>query len=444
MSADIEAKIASAIERYGLLDGVKSVLVGFSGGADSTVLLTFLSRVGDIKVYAAHVNHMIRGAEADRDEEFAREYCRKLGVTFFSERIDVPGIAKEKGLGIEETARNERYGYFDRLCRENGIDAVAVAHNADDNAETVLINLCRGSGLNGLSGIKPKRGNIIRPLILCKKQDIVLYCRENGISYVTDSTNADSSYTRNYVRNEVIPMLKKLNPNLIDSVTRMTESVCEDENYLSSEAGRHSFEEGRKALSELSAPLLHRVIRSECEKNGCHPENGHIRETAELITSDVPKTGISLPGGRLVCDRDSVYFAEEDGNEGETELNHGLTETPYGTVFVTEKGENADKIAELKNIYNSYIAGSFTCDIINKTLTVGARRPGDSVKAGRMTKKLKKLIQEKKLTEKEKKKTAVFRLDGEVVWVPGICVSDRIRPVSGGNTEIYIFGEKKR
>ena len=186
------------------LDPNSSILVGFSGGADSSALLDMLcsyAQKSGAKIYAAHINHGIRGAEALRDEEFCRKRAQSYNIPLFVLSADVPSLAKSSGQSIELCARNIRYDFFAKIMSENSIPLLATAHNANDNLETVLFNLTRGSGLRGLCGIPDKRecrgGMLIRPILHMSREDILKYCRENGLDYVTDSTNTDTDYTRN-------------------------------------------------------------------------------------------------------------------------------------------------------------------------------------------------------------------------------------------------------
>ena len=174
----VRQKLRAFIDEHHLLDGVRSLLVAFSGGADSTLLLTLLSEYQTISIAAAHLNHGIRGAEGDRDEAFCRTFCSERNIPFYASRADIPSLAAAHGCGIEETAREVRYAYFESLQREYGLDTIATAHHADDNLETVVMHLVRGTGLDGLCGIPPVRGNIIRPLLCCTRNQIEDYLKE--------------------------------------------------------------------------------------------------------------------------------------------------------------------------------------------------------------------------------------------------------------------------
>lgn len=221
-----------------------SVLVGFSGGADSTALLDALcvwAKQSGAKILAAHVNHGIRGDEAIRDREFCRAFCRDRNIPFFCLDSDVPG-EKRPGESLETAARRVRYAYFEDLMQKGRIPVLALAHHADDNLETVLFRLCRGTGLRGLCGIPPVRpfgcGTLIRPLIGVTKAEILRYCNERGLSFVTDSTNGETDAARNRIRNNVLPALAEVAGDPTAAVTRMTRLLRADLDYLEAETDR--------------------------------------------------------------------------------------------------------------------------------------------------------------------------------------------------------------
>lgn len=217
------------------------ILVGFSGGADSTALLDRLSRLPGYSVAAVHVNHGIRGEEAIRDREFCRGFCRDRGIPFFCLDADVPAMRRQ-GESLETAARRVRYGYFAAVMGEQDYPLLAVAHNADDNLETVLFRLCRGTGLRGLCGIPPVRafgsGYLVRPLLGVSREEILRYLGERELSYVTDSTNEETDAARNRLRLTVIPALRAATGDPVAGVTRMTRLLAADSRYLEAEATR--------------------------------------------------------------------------------------------------------------------------------------------------------------------------------------------------------------
>ncbi|MFQ9149325.1 MAG: tRNA lysidine(34) synthetase TilS [Eubacteriales bacterium] len=253
--AAARAAFLAAAREYGMFDRARGVLVGYSGGADSTLLLRLMRDYcaeHGIYIAAVHVNHRIRGGEAERDAEHCGRTCDTLGVDFRLVTADIPAMARESGRGLEEEARNFRYETFERLLSEDDrLNIAATAHNADDNAETLLFNIARGAGVDGLSGIPPVRAmgqyRVVRPLIYLSKKDIIAACGSIGAEYVTDSTNADTAYTRNYIRHTLVPAFGKLNPSFTDAVQRLTSAARKDAEYLTSLA------EGLTRECEVSA-----------------------------------------------------------------------------------------------------------------------------------------------------------------------------------------------
>ena len=204
-------KVVRALQQYSMLNQGDSVIVALSGGADSVALLNVICSFKEkynLKIYAAHLNHGIRGEEAERDENFCKILCDKLNIELFTKRINIRQLAKVQKISEELCGRNERYSFFENLSRRLNAK-IATAHTASDNAETVLFNLARGSSLGGISGILPVRDNIIRPLIYVTRAEVEQYCKENNLDYVTDSTNLTDDYTRNHIRHNGDFTLKK-------------------------------------------------------------------------------------------------------------------------------------------------------------------------------------------------------------------------------------------
>lgn len=223
---------------YAMLPPGASVLCAVSGGADSVCLLHWLSRQGDLTLTAAHFNHRLRGAEADRDEAFVRDLCRQWHIPLTVGRGDVGAFARREGLSVEEGARILRYAFLRQAAETEGCDLIATAHTADDNAETVLLNLIRGTGLKGLGGIPPVQGNIVRPLLHATKKQVVEYLTEHRIPHVEDASNTDETYTRNRLRAQVMPLLRELNPRAAEHINAAAAQVRETDEYLDREAKR--------------------------------------------------------------------------------------------------------------------------------------------------------------------------------------------------------------
>jgi len=226
----ISERFLKTVSDYGLLKKGDSVLVALSGGPDSVALLYLLREIRDeyrLKLASAHLDHAIR-AKSSKDRQFCRELCRKLKIKFYSRRIDIKKLAKKEKTNVEETGRKVRYDYFNSLCTKYGYKKIATGHTMDDNAETVLSNLARGSGLKGLSGIPAKRGKIIRPLIELRKTEIINWLKDNRIKYMTDPTNRSIKYSRNRIRNRILPQLEAINPEIVKSLSRFSINISED------------------------------------------------------------------------------------------------------------------------------------------------------------------------------------------------------------------------
>lgn len=209
-------KILTYINKENLLKRGEKVIVTCSGGADSIFLLHILNKLG-FECVVAHCNFHLRGEESDRDENFVSEFCKNEGITLLVEHFDTKQFAAENKLSIEMAARELRYNWFEKIRAEYNAGAIAVAHHSDDSIETILLNLLRGTGLKGICGIRPRNGFIVRPLLCVNRKEIEEYLAENGIGYITDSTNLENEYTRNKIRNIVMPILREINPQ-IDSV----------------------------------------------------------------------------------------------------------------------------------------------------------------------------------------------------------------------------------
>lgn len=286
------------------------VLLAFSGGADSSALLHILDQQAKqygFSLTLVHVNHGIRGKEADRDEAFCKKTAERYGYPIFITRADLPALAKEHKRGLEEEARRLRYEVFARVMDETGAKILVTAHHADDNLETVLFRLSRGSSLKGLCGIAPTRpfgkGHLVRPLLGVSKEEILAYCREQKIDFVEDSTNAELSYSRNFIRRKLVPDFKRLFDHPETRVARMTAWLREDEAYLDSLAKEVVAKATPKGipveeLSVLPAPILRRALCAfVTEKTGIEPDGNHLMGLLELIGQG--KGQVVLPGGAI-------------------------------------------------------------------------------------------------------------------------------------------------
>ena len=300
---------------WNMLPPGSRVLCAVSGGADSVCLLHWLKSESTelgIEVAAAHFEHGIRGGESLRDMRFVEEICAQWSIPLFTERADVPGWALEHSMGLEEAARDLRYDFLFRTAREHGFDRIATAHNANDNAETVLFNLTRGTGISGLCGIPPVRDNIVRPLLETTRQEIEEYLAENGLEHTEDSTNADTEYSRNRIRNLAVPVLREINPSFETSVARTVQLLRSDNDYLESLADdfiREFYTDGSvplKKLAALPSPVKARVIRKLCPKPLGFVHISDIEKLAE----GTELAYLDVPGARIRRQRGRMYFTD--------------------------------------------------------------------------------------------------------------------------------------
>lgn len=419
-----------------------AVLLGYSGGADSSTLLKLLydnrDRFG-YTLYALHVNHMIRGDEALRDENFCRSECESLGIPIYVRTVDVPKQAKLMKCGLEEAARKIRYDAFDeyskKIASETGKQVLtATAHNADDNAETILFNLTRGSALSGLCGIKRQRDNVIRPLITSSKCDIIDYCDENGIQYITDSTNFDTAYTRNKLRHSVIPILREINPSLLRAFTRTSSHLSDDADYLNRACDdfiRDNVANGGVEVSLLcslhpaiSSRVVHKLA-SECGALDC--SDTHVAAIMDLCRVGKPHSSIDLHGEvRAVIENGCLEFErtvkkhDPIFDEKPIPFEYGINIIPEsGAVIARFNGNDKENIDKFKNIYKIFIQTHITSAKINSTLHLRRRRPGDVCNINGVNRKLKKLLWEIEPDSRMRDAIVLVCDDDGILWVPG-------------------------
>ena len=414
-------KVKRTVEKYGLIgENIKSVAVGFSGGADSLCLLDILSKLKEdygIILKAVHVNHNIRGDEALRDELFVRSYCNERGIELLVFGVDVPALAHERKISLEECGRQVRYECFEKA----GCDVVAVAHTLSDSIETFLFNLARGTGAKGLSGISPKREpSVIRPLIECTRNEIEAYCEENSLKYVTDSTNLSDDYTRNHIRHNLVPAFEKINSDFVASFQRAMGSIREENSFVEGCAERlldeSSCERGWKlsALKSADVAVLKKsilfMLKDRMKKP---PEAKHIDACFSLIKEGKGKIELSKDL-YISADGDIIAFTcpKDNAPEWKSSFFNGVAETPYGEFSLIEGEKNS--------------TSSFDADKVKLSeLYLSSRHPGDCFtdKKRGVTKSLKKLFNEMKIPAEKRNTVAVLHNGESVVWIEDIGVN---------------------
>ncbi len=411
-------KIREAVSKHELLCGVDRVTVACSGGADSIALLDALVQLKNefgITVAVAHFNHGIRGAEADRDEEFVRAAALKYGIEFFTSKGDVPAFAKEHHLSTELAARKLRYDFLESIAQGG---AVATAHTASDNIETMLFNLARGTALGGLCGIPAKRDIYIRPMLMCTREEIEAYCAEHSLEFVTDSTNLSDEYSRNRLRHHAVPVLKGINPVAEESALRTALSLREDECFLEDTANNEY--ENRitdvglqlENFDKLSTAIAKRVLkRLYCDCVLASPDYTHITEMYGIALQGGK---ISLPDGCFAVAQNGILSIGKENKEPSTDFSVDIS-SKTGNIFK----ENA-------KVHNLLLKNTIDCDRIVGKLVLRTRMAGDSIKLPkRGTKTIKKLCTEHKIPLCERENLPVIADDNGVVWVYKLGTAER-------------------
>ncbi len=426
--ADIERKLT-------LPPDCGSVLAAVSGGADSVCMLHLLVRRAEetgMRVCAAHYEHGIRGAEALRDAVFVERLCRGLGVELAVEHGDVPAYAAAHRLGTEEAARELRYKFLAAAAARMGCRYIATAHNADDNAETVVFNLARGSGMKGLCGIPPQRDGVIRPLLAVTRAEIEAYLAANALDHVEDSTNARDEYSRNLIRHAVMPPLRRINPGFAAACARTAELLRRDEDFIDGAVRRFLAEhfDGESvdaaALAALHPAVSSRAVRALWERS---LDMAHV--DALLALAGGEGLGYAdLPGGRVRREQGRLYFTAQE----KTAIEERAI-TPGETLDVPEAGI---RLRSFFSVYTGEIYGlfktyCFRCESIYGNVRCTGRQPGDRFSpAGRgCTKSLKSLFTERHMTQWQRDTTVVIRDEKGIAAVVGFGTDERCIPRAG-------------
>lgn len=407
------------------------VLVGFSGGADSVTLIDILSKMFGERIAAMHINHMLRGAEADADEEFCKRFCNDRKIEFYAKRVNV--MAECGGSAFEETARNMRYEALISKAKEIGADAIALAHTQSDNAETLIFNICRGCGISGL-GIPPVRNadgvRIIRPLIFAKRSDIISYTNENGLEFVTDKTNFDKKYSRNFIRGDIIPSLEHVNAEAVQNLSGLSERARADEDFIDGYA-EEIFNNGDMSLKKLVS--LHRAVLTRVlMKATAHfektPSSANIDAVISLINDGENGDKTELPGSMLALIADKkLYFLKKSEYESITSLPDitGRSLEDIG-FYIGQRPQEDDGY----RIYSAYVTKS---DI--GKIYADVRRGSDSYRFGKMTRELKKLKSSVPFDARIRR--PVLKIGDDIIWYPSFPICDKYSETEEEKTKIY-------
>ena len=371
-------KIVNKNRKEALIESGDRVVVGFSGGPDSVFLVEMLLKLKEkieFNIVLVHINHLLRGVEAQRDEDFSIEYGKSRGLEVFTRKIDITSLGKEKGLSLEEAGREGRYGFYNEILEKTKSNKIALAHNKDDQIETFLFRLSRGTGLSGLEGIASKRGRYIRPISEIYKRDIVEYLDKNRIAYCIDSTNLENEFTRNSIRLDLIPFIEsRYNPKFKDKVFSLIEEIRENNQFIKKEIEKFAHEEMLKIDEILKFPknIRGKILSRYIYKHGLEVN----RKKINLIESILEK------GGTQEIALDSKYILRKE----------------YNLLSVEKKNIPKDRLQEIRfEIPNKVVYGKYEIEAelterkeqnrdcfytslrVGDTLLVRGRREGDRI-----------------------------------------------------------------
>lgn len=421
----MQNKLLSMIRQYDMLSPGDSVICAVSGGADSVALLFALYLLKDrlgIRLEAAHFNHRLRGQESDEDEAFVRGLCSQYDIPLHVGTGEVKAGKK----GLEAAARDARYGFLLSLDGK-----IATAHTADDNAETVLMRLIRGTGLKGLGAIAPVSGRVIRPMLLTNRQEVEDFLAVWGLPHREDSSNASDAFLRNRLRHDVMPLLKAENPRLAENLSRMALRLRQDEDFLRQQADWDSLP-GVEALKIMPEAIRSRCIEAFLKQNGVpEPEDSHISAVEDILYSDRPSARVNLPGGVTVTRQYDRLEAENGEPVPEPAVVPCPGEVLYGDYRVT--------CAPAGEIINT--TDTFTVCPVGQVI-LRPRKSGDLIRLKGGTKSLKKLFIDRKIPAARREQIPVVCDELGVLGVYSIGV--HVDRAAGEKPGVTIHFEKYR
>lgn len=416
-------------EREKLFTRGSRLLLAVSGGIDSMVM-AWLFREAGIEYSIAHCNFSLRGDESDGDEEFVAAYARTSSISFFSRRFDTMTYAGTHRISVQMAARELRYDWFRSLIRSEGFDSVAVAHNLNDNVETFLINLSRGTGLHGLTGMSPRTGDIIRPLLFATREEIASYASARGIDFREDRSNAEVKYIRNRIRHKVIPELEKVNPGILAAVADTMKHLSSDsslvDTYLSLLSGQLFTFSGDSAGVEISSLMtlnpLEPHIFGLFRPFGLFP-----KQTDEVISLLQSGTGRSVYTAthRLLNDRGRIIISPRISEAPEEYTFNSIDEIRISGLFsalrITEPSDDA--------LPATHLTASLDLDLVAFPVTVRPWKPGDRFMplGMKQMKKISDFLIDLKVPVTEKEQVLLLLSGSDVMWVMGYRIDDRFR-----------------
>ena len=421
-------KVSDTIGKYNMIQKSERVLVGLSGGADSVSLLLCLVKLG-FKVTACHINHQLRGDESYRDEFFCTELCKKLNIPIEVHRIDVKSYCKENDCSIEEGARHLRYKIF----AQSDCDKIATAHTLSDCFETTVFNLARGTGLKGLCSVPPVRGNIVRPLIECTRDDVEAFLLKENQNYVTDSTNLETDYSRNKIRHKIIPVLKELNSSLLKTYGKTLENLKSDEEYLEFQTKKLISEAKTEAgynaeiLNTAHSSIKNRAIAKILSDNKISLGYDRISEISKILEN----------GGKINLKSD-IFAVCENGNFNISSINNENSTQAYckkidfckdySFFYKNISFEIQEYSGNLENVNKNLANICCDYDKIKGKVFLRNRKNGDKITLCNrsFSSSVKKLFNNSVPLE-QRDKTAILEDEEGIFFIEGFGCADRVK-----------------
>jgi len=443
---NLEQKVGAFIKKFNLVEQGNLVLVGVSGGPDSVALLHILWKLKEtlnISLHVAHLNHLLRGNEAEADARLVEQLAQNLALPFTIEQFNVASFRQKTGLSIQEAARIGRFNFFERLAKEIRANRVALGHQSDDQAETILLNLLRGAGMSGLKGMLPVRGIYIRPLLNVRRREISSYCRQNTLPYRIDASNLKPVYTRNRIRLQLLPLLEQeYNPQIVPALIRLGQLSQEEDVYLEKQAQQVYkellLETGKDSLMftlnkwpSYPAPILKRVLRqvwrglAQTEKNLSYQ---HIDKIIELIENPLEGRILTLPLNiRAVKKGPGLTFWREEKRRLVGKVDYlyvlnipGETLIPEINCFIQAEIKPRALIPDFKDL--TVQEAVFDFSRLNLPLFVRGRYKGDVfMPLGlKKTVKLKDFLIKQKIPRENRDKIPLVTNGKDIIWVGGV------------------------
>ena len=444
-------KVLQAIRKYNLIQEGEGIVVGLSGGPDSVCLLHVLhchAALLKVKLFAVHINHMLRGKESEEDEIYISELCAKLGIPLHVMAYNIKEISKARKISLEEAGREIRYQEFECFAKAVGASKIAVAHNKNDQAETVIMRIIRGTGLDGLKGMDHQRDNIIRPLLDIDRKEIEAYCLENSLYPRTDSSNLESVYTRNRVRLELIPSINSMfDTDIVGSIYKMSLLLRDDHDFIENSVlsiynncvenkRDKSLQLNLGKLKEWPAAVYKRIFRTairEVKGDLTGIENVHIESILDLMLHGTTGSVVHLPSGLRVRRSYTTLEINTETVEEPLVFEESLR-IPGETVIKELQGFFESELESFDWDRHMTTSGKsleqfFDYEKLKLGINIRNRRTGDSFKPlnSNGTKKLKEYLIDQKIPRENRDRIPLIAKDNEIVWIVGNKISDKFK-----------------